>query len=196
MLQGEISVLAGHPLLLRTVLAEMKLDIIELDESRLWNNLVAVEMWSKQTNAPAVGARWGSMASNSLADNNSDGNNINDGLQSITIEVLGVLQVITYTESHAKALLLSIEEMQRSIDAVNDLAKSTADEYIAKTGAIPSENLDLLAHKTRVLINNIHFVEKGAQAQQSAVRTSALAKQSYFHVPAVSSTLSKNVRGE
>jgi len=172
LLQANHYVLAGHPLLLPNTLVAMKLDLIERQENNLWEELVKVETLSKQTNRPAVGSSVSydePMMKSPLAGTNLSRNNISDSLQRFTIQVLGVLQEVTYIESHAKALLLLIDKIQRSIDAVNKLAESPQREYIANTGAMLSDSLDILAHRTQVLLADIQFIEKRAQAQQSAV---------------------------
>jgi hypothetical protein len=95
----------------------------------------------------------------------------NEEFRDITLKILGVLQLTPYAESHAKALLLLIQEMRTGLEAVRKVTDSEAlrVEYIIKTGAMLSEKLDLLAHKTQIIMNDIQFLEKRAQAQRTAV---------------------------
>ena len=126
---------------------------------------------SRQTGAPAVNfleiVKWEQSGDSEYT--NMIGESDGTRLQSITIGVLQVLQLITYAESHARSLLLAVEEIQKSMETLNTNTNAPRKVYMEKAGAVLSEKLDLLAHRIRVVISNIQFVEKRAQAQQSAV---------------------------
>jgi hypothetical protein len=163
--------LTRHPLLLPLLLIEEKLNLIEDQEMQWWNALVNVETLSRQTGAPAVNfleiVKWEQSGDSEYT--NMIGESDGTRLQSITIGVLQVLQLITYAESHARSLLLAVEEIQKSMETLNTITNAPRKVYMEKAGAVLSEKLDLLAHRIRVVISNIQFVEKRAQAQQSAV---------------------------
>jgi len=169
----EFSALSGHPLLVPILLAQLKVCCIEEEEADLWNLLVDVETRSRQTGAPAINSASpyddlmvGDRVANSIIQQERD----DSKFQRITLDVVGIIQRTTYAESHAKALLLSIDEIRKSMEVVRDAAATFKTGHVEKVGEMLSEKLDLLEHKTRVTTGDIGFVEKRAQAQQSAVR--------------------------
>lgn len=166
------SSLARHPLLLPVLLTELKLDLVEQHSVQLWNKLVQAETLSGQTNYPAINNTRHPRAHKGVPPDKHKSNRSTSHLdfEDVTIEVLGVLQITAYAESHAKSLLLSIEEIQTSIGVVSRKTKTSNAEVITRTGLVLSERLDFLAHRTQVVINNVQFYEKRAQAQQTAVR--------------------------
>jgi hypothetical protein len=153
---NEFSQLASHPLLLPSLLVEMKADILRRQEVRLWNQLIAVESLSGQTDLPAVNVPV------SLPGANAD-----FGL--ITLKALGVIQGATSVGDHAKALLQSIGEIQKCIAVITGCTEDTRGEYMKKSGTILSEKLGFLTQVTNMTLSSIEFIEKRGTAQQSAV---------------------------
>lgn len=84
--------------------------------------------------------------------------------QRVTRKILGVIQLTTSVESHAKALLLSIEEIKRSVTAVQDLIEVPRKEGICKAGAILANKLNFPAHRKQIVMNDIQFIEKRTRA--------------------------------
>jgi hypothetical protein len=166
--------LSDHPLLLPTILVEMKVDRINKEEVELWNLLVRVEGQSKQTGAPAINGTIPDLGysnhDDELEKEKTQQERVDSEFQQVTLGVVGVIQRTTSLGSHAKALLLSIETIQKSIKIVGDMEPTLDVAHIKKVGGMLSEKLDLLEHRTRVMIGDIEFIEKRAQAQQSAVR--------------------------
>ncbi|KAF2650926.1 hypothetical protein K491DRAFT_696890 [Lophiostoma macrostomum CBS 122681] len=165
--------LTDHPLLLPTILVEMKVDRINDEEIALWNLLVRVEGQSKQTGAPAVNgpAPYSEHLKNTdeLEEEQLQQGRVDSEFQEVTLGVVGVIQRTTSLGSHAKALLLTIEGIQKSIRFVSNVPSTLEADHIKKVGEMLSEKLELLEHRTKVMIGDIEFIEKRAQAQQSAV---------------------------
>ena len=166
----EFAHLAQHPLLVPILLVELKVCCLEDREAELWNLLVDVETRSKQTGAPAINVPFNGFTEEDWEeDSKTRQERLDSEIHHVTLDVVGVIQQTTYSESHAKALLLSIEEIRKNIKIVNDMAVPQRMDQISTIGAMFSERLDFLGHRTRVVIGDIEFVEKRAQAQQSAV---------------------------
>ena len=170
----ESSILSEHPLLLPIILVEIKVWRTDEEEADLWNLLVDIEGRSEQTGAPAISSSYAYDFDNTplgaeLESMNTGQEKTNSEFQRVTVGVVGVIQRTTSLESHAKALLLSIDEIRKSIEAVNNVASTSTAARLKEIGEILSGKLDLLEHRTRVIMGNIQFVEKRAQAQQSAV---------------------------
>jgi hypothetical protein len=190
----QASIFAFHPLLLPTLLVELKMSYLEEEQVKLWNRLVQVEVRSKQTDVPPipVPVRQSDLAARTVApmvapqasgmttddvgectresDNGADQENPESEFNDVTVAVLGVIQLTTYAESHAKALLLVIDGIRGGIDSLNKKAKQNGDaEYITGASKILSEKLAFLEQRTQVVMADIAFVEKRAQAQQAAV---------------------------
>ncbi|RYP16669.1 hypothetical protein DL765_004989 [Monosporascus sp. GIB2] len=193
----EVSILAFHPLLLPTILVGLKMSCLEEEEVILWNRLIQVEVRSKQTDAPPIGtepvlAQQSGMAVRTVtpmiapqgsevitgdvgahlrdSDNGAAQETPESELNDVTVAVLGVIQLTTYAESHAKALLLIIDGIRRGIETLNKKAGQSGDaEYITAAGKMLSEKLAFLEQRTQVVMADIAFVEKRAQAQQAAV---------------------------
>ena len=83
--------------------------------------------------------------------------------------MLGVIQLTTHAESHARSLLLSLQEAKKSLALVEALTKKENRDYITRVGSMLSEKLDLHFHRAQVILNDLQFIEKRAQAQQTAV---------------------------
>jgi hypothetical protein len=164
----DLYTLTGHPLLLPLVLVDVKVSLLEEEELRLWRALLDVETFSQQSGtfvspSPDIKAR------RLLRDSDMDDEKVDDAIQTMTIDVLRVLQLTSYAESHAKALLASIALIKKEIEEVGSITNSSRRAYIHQVGGILEEKLDLLAHRTQIVIEDLMFVEKRAQAQQSAV---------------------------
>jgi hypothetical protein len=153
------SSIASHPLLLPVILVAMKQHLIGEQESRLWTSLVDVETRSGLTGAPRMDTH--PRPGNQLTEYN---------IEIVTMRALGVVQIATYAETHAKALLVMIEAIMESIKSVTEVTPHPNKTNVEKAGSLLSEQLVFLAHKTRVLLGDIQFVEKRAQVQITAVR--------------------------
>lgn len=167
------STLTEHPLLLPLILVEIKADRIEKEQIDLWNLLVRVEGQSKQTGAPAIKKHIidfaGQNSRHEAEAENAQKSRVDSDFKQVTIGVVGVIQRTTGLGSHTRALLLSISEMRKSIQAVSNLASAPEAVHLKKIGEMLSGKLDLLEHRTRVMDSDIEFIEKRAQAQQAAV---------------------------
>jgi hypothetical protein len=153
-----LSSIASHPLLLPVILVAMKQHLIGEQESKLWTSLVDVETRSGLTGAPRMDTH--PQPGSQLTEYN---------IEVVTIRALGVVQIATYAETHAKALLVMIEAIIESIKSVTEVTPHPNKTNIEKAGSLLSEQLVFLAHKTRVLLGDIQFVEKRAQVQITAV---------------------------
>ena len=136
----------------------MKQHLIGEEESKLWTSLVDVETRSGLTGAPRMDTH--PHSGSQLTEYN---------IEVVTIRALGVVQIATYAETHAKALLVMIEAIMESIKSVTEATPHPNKTNIEKAGSLLSERLVFLAHKTRVLLGDIQFVEKRAQVQITAV---------------------------
>jgi hypothetical protein len=176
MIKGRLqqwSALSNHPLLLPTILVEMKVDRIDEEQTKLWNLLVRVEGQSKQTGAPEVNRPIMNFEDLKINDEleveKAQQMRVDSEFRQVTLGVIGVIQRTTSVGSHAKALLLSIGEIQKSMQVVSDMASTSKTAHLKKIGEMLSEKLVLLEHRTQVMTGDIEFIEKRAQAQQSAV---------------------------
>jgi hypothetical protein len=174
----DFSALAGHPLLLPVLVAQMKLDILEQESLRLWNKLVLAEGQTGQTDVPAISTDSdivGCAINSSKFETHLENAPLvwskpeAHDFDRTTLTVMGILQLTSYAETHSQALLLSIEEMKLGINTIQRRAGLSAKSYIAQTSSILSERLQLLHHRTRVIMSEVTFVDKRAQAQQTAV---------------------------
>ena len=149
--------------------------MIDQEDIRLWNQLVAVEKRSGQTDAPPVesvvdfgGSHRGTIQQR---DSGTPKNHDGDNFQWITRKVLVVTQLTASAESHAKSLLLSLDEIRKHTSLVNDLIDPAMRDDMRKVSDGLVEKLDLLSHRTQVIMNDVQFIEKRAQAQQSAIHS-------------------------
>jgi hypothetical protein len=158
--------LGEHPLFLPLILAEVKREIIHQEGRDLWELLLRVETHSGQTGAPAYTHDDSfNMLPAAFSDIDFDW---------ITRDVLGVIQRVTYAETHANALLLAAAEMNRSVKAVNKATTRSRKELIAKLGNHITERLELLMHQIKVMQGDAQFLLKRAEAQQTAVSAACL----------------------
>jgi hypothetical protein len=162
------SSIASHPLLLPVILVAMKQHLIGEEESKLWTSLVDVETRSGLTGAPRMDTH--PHSGSQLTEYN---------IEVVTIRALGVVQIATYAETHAKALLVMIEAIMESIKSVTEATPHPNKTNIEKAGSLLSERLVFLAHKTRVLLGDIQFVEKRAQVQITAVGSQPFSSKHY-----------------
>ncbi|KAK4448303.1 hypothetical protein QBC34DRAFT_485788 [Podospora aff. communis PSN243] len=180
----EFAILAFHPLLLPTILVELKMDSLEKEEAAVWNLLVGVETLSKQTATPEVHHAHASGLESRLnataageqemlertGGTSTYEESFDSDLDTSTINVLGVLQRTTYAESHAKSLLPLIDGIRKGAVALRGKAsQGDQAEYIRVAGEMLCGKLDFVENRTRVIMDDILFVEKRAQAQQSAI---------------------------
>jgi hypothetical protein len=152
-----LSILAGDPLLLPVILVEMRMNTIKGLEQKLWNLLLAVETRSGQTGAPAINAEKYQKI-NSSAE-----------WEKIAVDALTVRQIAPSAEDHARALLLTIKEMEKVLDDLNGLAESIREDCIKRSRRMVSEKLRFLSHGAQVVIGRIQYIVKRAEVQQSAV---------------------------
>lgn len=154
-----LSILTGNPLLLPIILAEMKMDAIKELEQKLWGDLLSVETRSGQTGAPALNA-W----DNQQNDGSTD-------WEKLAVDALSVMQIAPLAEDHAQALLVTIEEIKKMLDRLDNATQLGRGDYIRQSGHMLSEKLRFLSHGTQVTMSRIQYIVKRAEAQQSAVRS-------------------------
>lgn len=145
-----------HPLFLPVALLAIKRKIICNEEKRLWGALVKAEMLTGVTGAPLIGYPRGF------------GSVEEDDINDVTKDVIGVIQLATCAEKHAKTLLTVLEALRKCIPTIQ--SQSSRHENVRKAGDMLLERLDFIAQKTQILIFGVQETEKRAQAQLSAVR--------------------------
>lgn len=157
--------LASHPLLLPALLTGYQRGLLGKETKRLWNQLVDVETESGQTGAPVVDGmcrRWPDPPSKSRID-----------YKSVTIGILGVIQLGVTWESYIRALLLGIETIQDSISHISTVTPAMRKKAVETTAATLTERLTFLSHKSNVMLWDIQFINNRAQAQMTAVSFSS-----------------------
>jgi hypothetical protein len=70
--------------------------------------------------------------------------------------------------------MLTIKEMERMIDDLDNLTQSPGRDYINHSKSMVSEKLRFLSHGTQVIISIVQYIVKRAEAQQSAVCSLAI----------------------
>ncbi|CEN60335.1 hypothetical protein ASPCAL02776 [Aspergillus calidoustus] len=164
-----LPMLARHPLLLPVLFAEYQHTFLNDRNLYLWKGLLEVETTSGRTGAPLIRAsanphEEGQMGSSSTtkAFRKTD----------VTNEVLGIIQIATYWETHCETLDVMIDCIQSSLDALinHQAGSATAPDSIPETGRILSASIQFTKRKSQVLLSDFRFIEKRAQAQMTAVR--------------------------
>ena len=89
--------------------------------------------------------------------------------ESITNGVLGIIQLTAAWESYTKALLLGIESIQESITCISAKAPVSRKAKVEAAAVVLSEWLTFVSHKSNVMLWDIQFIHKRAQAQMTAV---------------------------
>ena len=86
----------------------------------------------------------------------------------ITKKIIGLIQLATAAEKHAKTLLTVLEALQSCIHTIP--SRGPQHETMKKTGQMLLKRLGFIAQKTEILIHDVQHIEKRAQAQLTAVR--------------------------
>ncbi|KAG2415024.1 hypothetical protein HFD88_006214 [Aspergillus terreus] len=166
--------LACHPLLLPVLLAGHQYTVLNTQARNLWNQLLDVETRSSQTNAPRI--RFGPGDTSGAAGNfQSDDKSMKEtpkkqNYNDITIDILQVIQFSTTWESYTNALLLGIECMKKALGELESDNNQIASERTVKEITCHLRNwLDFVEHKSKVMLWDIQFIEKRAQAQMDAI---------------------------
>jgi hypothetical protein len=149
------SLLASHPLLLPILLTGYQRGLLAIETTRLWNELVDVETESGQTGAPVIN---GPLSPRKRTD-----------YKSVTIRILGVIQLGVAWESYVRALLLGIESIQESICYINSVTLDPRKKVVETATVALTERLTFLSHKSNVMLWDIQFINNRAQAQMTAV---------------------------
>ena len=147
--------LADHPLILPILFTTYQRRLLNKERKRLWVSLLEVETQSGRTGAPAIGSR---VPQDQLRD-----------YESITNGVLGIIQLTAAWESYTKALLLGIESIQESITYNSAKAPVSRKAKVEAAAVVLSEWLTFVSHKSNVMLWDIQFIHKRAQAQMTAV---------------------------
>lgn len=153
-----------HPLFLPVALLAIKRKIIGEQRDMLWRHLTDAEMQTGQTGAPIF---------RHYAQSDED-----DDINEITKQVIGVIQLSTAAEQHAKTLLTVLEAVQKSIQTIGETSGQR--DIVQRVGEMLTERLDFIEQKTKMLIFDLQYFEKRAQAQLTAV--SAQDAESFSHV--------------
>lgn len=117
-----------HPLFLPVALLAMKRKIIGEESEKLWHSLVDAEMRTGQTGAPVIGRR---MQSGWQCDINQ-----------ITKQVIGVIQLSTTAEQHARTLLTILESVRKNLQDIDALGEKK--DLLNRVGGMLAERLDLI----------------------------------------------------
>ncbi|GFG00727.1 hypothetical protein IFM53868_10837 [Aspergillus udagawae] len=168
--------LACHPLLLPVLLTGHQYTVLNTQARNLWNQLLDVETRSGQTSAPRIrfdtgdtSAAAGTFQSWDQSTKEAPKNplhNYND----ITIDILQVIQFSTTWESYTNALLLGIECMKKNLEELETDNNQLAHERTLKEITFHLRHwLDFVEHKSKIMLWDIQFIEKRAQAQMNAI---------------------------
>ena len=149
------AMLAGHPLLLPTLLTGYQQQLLTRETAKSWDGLLKVETLSGQTGVP--------VADSHLYENDDT------SFDNITKGVLSVIQLTGTWESGTQALLLCIESVQESINYVSTVTPHQKEEFVTKIASILTERLIFLTHKSKVMLWDLLFINKRGQAQMTAV---------------------------
>lgn len=90
-----------------------------------------------------------------------------DDINEITKQVIGVIQLSTAAEQHAKTLLTVLEAVQKSIQIIGETSGQR--DIVQRVGEMLTERLEFIEQKTKMLIFDLQCFEKRAQAQLTAV---------------------------
>lgn len=133
--------------------AAIKRKIIGEQRDMLWRHLTDAEMQTGQTGAPMF---------RHYAQSGED-----DDINEITKQVIGVIQLSTVAEQHAKTLLTVLEAVQKSIQIIGETSGQR--DIVQRVGEMLTERLEFIEQKTKMLIFDLQYFEKRAQAQLTAV---------------------------
>jgi hypothetical protein len=73
--------------------------------------------------------------------------------------------------------MLTIREMEKMMDDLDNLPESPGRDYIKRSKRMVSEKLRFLSHGTQVIIGMVQYIVKLAEAQRSAVCSSAIGRK-------------------
>jgi hypothetical protein len=149
------AMLASHPLLLPILFTAHQQQLLNRERKLLWVSLLGVETASGQTGVPTIGVH--------LFPNESQ------DYGNITKHILGIIQVASAWESYSKALLLGIESIQDCLTHINNNTLDLRKDTIEASAAIFIEWLTSITHKSNVMLWDLQFINKRAQAQMTAV---------------------------
>jgi hypothetical protein len=150
---------ASHPLLLPCLFSTHHHDLLDRQRKYLWEQLLQVETVSGQTGAPVV----------NLIRRKSSGDLTRREFSDTIKGILGVVQLATGWESHTNALILGIEVIK---DAFPQIIKATPDSRKASVDSATRtllEYLQLVGHKSKVMLWDLQYISTRAQAQTNAV---------------------------
>jgi hypothetical protein len=155
--------LAGHPLLLPTMITDYIRTLLENLAERSWIDLLGVEHESGQTGLRLYD-EYGPLPPGKC-----------DDYVEITKSVLGIIQLSLSWENYVKTLILAIESIQESLVHVNSVTSDTITpdtrkENVSSIGVILEERLQLNSHISKLLQSRLHFITQRTQAQMTAVR--------------------------
>lgn len=147
--------LVSHPLLLPVLFSAHQEQLLNREKDRLWVLLLEVETDSGQTGAPALGIYRSSIDAQDY-DN-------------ITKRVLGVIQLASSWEMRTKELILGLEAIQESLDHLATITPEARKAALQESSGVLLEWLRYTLHKSNVLVCELQYIEKRAQAQMTAV---------------------------
>jgi hypothetical protein len=147
------SALAGHPLFLPVLLTGYLRQLLRYQTELLWENLLEAETESGQTGAPAMNA--------------SPRGHMDYG--SITNLILSVVQTGSAWESYTNTLILCIKSIQESISYINLVTPDSRKKTTEIQSTVLTERLAFLSHKSSVMLWDIQFFLRRAEAQMTAV---------------------------
>jgi hypothetical protein len=157
--------LAPHPLLIPVILVRMKRKMIAEQRIHIWNLLMKIEGQSGLTGLPPI--------------QRPNPHPNRDNVTSFTNMVLEVIQLSGTSQSHAEALLLTLESIK---SALQEIKCEPFKSFVEEATDILVERVNFMEHKTRVMLADLKYFEKRGQAQFSAVctRTSLIFESPHF----------------
>jgi len=165
-----LSPLARHPLLLPTILAEMRFDAIKEQGEYIWRFLLDVETRSGQTGAPALHAPLRPV------------NGTTTDWGKLAVDALAVMQIAATMEDHANGLQLVLEEMHSILQDMDQEAHREKNGFVLQTGRLVLEKVRSLSQRTRLTVSWLQYIIKRGEAQQSAVSPYLYTLQCHGHI--------------
>jgi hypothetical protein len=145
---------ANHPLLLPILFSAHQRQLLHKDAKRLWDSLLDIETASGQTGVPVVDNYGTSIDSEDYTH--------------ITKETLGVIQLASGWQSTLKDIILGIDEIKESLTHLSDRIRAP-EAPMVNARDVFSEWLQFTSHQSNVLMGQLEYIDKRAQAQMTAV---------------------------
>lgn len=147
--------LARHPLLLPILFSAHQRQLVHQEARKLYYSLLNIEMASGQTGAPVKGTYYPSIGAEDFSQ-----------MSNLT---LGILQLASAWQNTLKGIMLGIKEIQENIEHLSRNTKNSVCPMEESEG-IFSGWLHFTLHQSEVVLSQLEYIDKRAQAQMAAVR--------------------------